>query len=105
MALRIALRRRCCSAAPANRERSLGGRFLGCAGSVVVVASVSQQDQRADELAVRGDAAAHMPTLRTELNDLARQEPARVERLALAWSEWAKQNNVLPWTEVTGKRE
>ena len=42
---------------------------------------------------------------RTELNDLAGQAPGIVERLALAWSEWARENNVLPWAEVTAKRE
>ena len=37
---------------------------------------------------------------RTELNDLAEQTPGMVERLSLAWSEWAKENNVLPWAEL-----
>jgi arylsulfatase len=41
---------------------------------------------------------------RTELNDLAQQNPERVESLATAWDAWASQNNVLPWKEVTAKR-
>lgn len=40
---------------------------------------------------------------RTELNDLAKSQPEKVTTLAAAWSAWAKQNNVLPWNEVTAK--
>jgi arylsulfatase len=45
-----------------------------------------------------------LSTDRTELNDLAREQPERVQSLASAWDTWAKQNSVLPWKEVNAKR-
>jgi arylsulfatase len=38
----------------------------------------------------------HIETDRGELNDLADQQPGRVERLARAWDEWARRCNVGP---------
>jgi arylsulfatase len=34
---------------------------------------------------------------RTELHDLAAQQPARVRELAAAWEAWARRANVIPW--------
>ena len=34
---------------------------------------------------------------RTEMNDLAAQQPGRVKELATKWETWAKRANVIPW--------
>ena len=34
---------------------------------------------------------------RAETNDLAEQQPARVENMAAQWEKWARANDVLPW--------
>jgi arylsulfatase len=34
---------------------------------------------------------------RTEMNDLARQQPQKVKELAAQWEAWAQRAHVLPW--------
>ncbi len=39
----------------------------------------------------------HLPTDRTEMNDLAAQEPDRVKAMSAQWEAWAQRVGVLPW--------
>ncbi|MCY2995197.1 MAG: arylsulfatase [Planctomycetota bacterium] len=39
----------------------------------------------------------NLATDRTEMNDLAAQQPARVQELAARWETWARRAGVLPW--------
>jgi arylsulfatase len=39
----------------------------------------------------------HMTTDRTEMNDLAAQQPERVKEMAALWDAWAKRVGVMPW--------
>jgi arylsulfatase A-like enzyme len=34
---------------------------------------------------------------RTELENLAQVQPARVKKMAAQWEQWARRTNVLPW--------
>ena len=34
---------------------------------------------------------------RTEMNDLARREPAQLRTMVAQWESWAKRAHVLPW--------
>ncbi|MBL8174133.1 MAG: hypothetical protein JNK48_05650, partial [Bryobacterales bacterium] len=37
---------------------------------------------------------------RTELNDLAKTNPKKVDELSAKWEAWAKRCNVVPWDQV-----
>jgi len=37
---------------------------------------------------------------RTEMNNLAKSQPEKVQQLTGLWNDWAARNNVLPWEEV-----
>jgi arylsulfatase A-like enzyme len=39
----------------------------------------------------------HITTDRTEMNDLAAQQPDRVKEMAAQWDTWAKRVGVMPW--------
>jgi arylsulfatase len=39
----------------------------------------------------------HMPTDRTEMNDLSTNDPSRVQQMSTQWEAWAKRVGVLPW--------
>lgn len=39
----------------------------------------------------------HITTDRTEMNDLATQQPGRVKEMAAQWNAWAKRAGVMPW--------
>ena len=39
----------------------------------------------------------HVPTDRTEMHDLAAQQPGRVQEMAAQWDMWAKRVGVRPW--------
>lgn len=39
----------------------------------------------------------HIPTDRTEMNDLAAKEPERVKTMASQWNAWSQRVGVLPW--------
>ena len=41
-------------------------------------------------------------TDRSELNNLAAQQPAKVKELAAAWQTWADQVGVVPWEQLPG---
>ena len=42
---------------------------------------------------------------RTELNDLARQQPERVKRMSSRWQKWAEANQVFPRPQGTKKKK
>jgi len=42
---------------------------------------------------------------RTEMNDLATQQPERVKELSAQWEAWAKRVGVLPWPLTTAKKQ
>ena len=42
---------------------------------------------------------------RTELNDLAAQEPGRAKELAAQWQAWAKRTNVVPYPSERAKKK
>lgn len=44
-----------------------------------------------------------MTSVRTETNNVARENPERLKRLANQWTAWAKQANVLPWPKDRNK--
>jgi len=39
----------------------------------------------------------NITTDRTEMNDLASQQPARMKEMAAQWDAWAKRAGVMPW--------
>jgi arylsulfatase len=46
----------------------------------------------------------NMANDRTELHDLAEQEPSRVAELAAMWNRYAERTNVLPWPAENEKK-
>jgi len=46
----------------------------------------------------------NMASDRTEVNDLAAQEPERLHRMAAQWQQWADRTGVLPWEAIRSKK-
>lgn len=42
---------------------------------------------------------------RTELNDLAEKEPAKLKEMITAYEKWAERVGVVPWSQLEGRRE